>query len=42
MEHAWEQIKNNDRVTVSIDLFHMGIILFRQELSRQHFILRYP
>jgi predicted O-methyltransferase YrrM len=42
MERAWEEIKSYRDVTVSLDLFHMGIILFRKELSRQHFILRYP
>lgn len=42
MEKAWEHMRNHEKVTVSIDLFHMGWLLLREELSRQHFILRYP
>jgi predicted O-methyltransferase YrrM len=42
MEQAWDQIIGNDRVRVSLDFFHMGWVLFRKELSKQHFILRYP
>jgi predicted O-methyltransferase YrrM len=41
MKEAWEEIKQNDRVTVSIDLFYMGIVFFRKEQAKQHFIIRY-
>ena len=41
MTKAWDIIRNNDQVTLSIDLFHMGIIFFKKELSSQHLILRY-
>ncbi len=41
MEEAWEEIKKHEKVTVSIDLFHMGWVFFRKESSRQDFILRY-
>ena len=40
MEAAWERIKANEKVTLSIDLFHMGIIFFRRNQPKQHFILR--
>ncbi len=41
METAWEQIKNHPKVRVSIDLFQIGIIFFRKELSKEHYIIRY-
>jgi predicted O-methyltransferase YrrM len=42
MEAAWETIKNNAAVTCSIDLFFIGIVLFRKELKeKQHFTIRF-
>lgn len=41
MTKAWNEIKNNKKVRVSIDLFHLGIVFFRKELSKQDFIIRY-
>jgi len=41
MKQAWEEIKNNNRVTVTIDLFYMGIVFFRKEQVKQNFIIRY-
>ncbi|MFN3403135.1 MAG: O-methyltransferase [Cytophagaceae bacterium] len=40
MEKAWEEIKAHPSVNVSIDLFHLGIIFFRKEQVKEHFILR--
>lgn len=40
MEQAWNQIKANKTVKVTIDLFHMGIVLFKEELSKQNFSVR--
>ncbi len=40
MEEAWEQIKDHKKVTVSIDLFHWGIIFFRKEQPKQHFNIK--
>lgn len=40
MEQAWSQIVQHKRVTISIDLYHFGIIFFNPEFSKQHFILR--
>jgi len=38
MENAWEEIKNHEQVTLSIDLFFIGIIIFRREImAKQHF-----
>ena len=41
METAWHEIKNDERVTVTIDLFFMGIVFFRKEQIKQHFVIRY-
>lgn len=41
MEEAWETIRKHESVRVSIDLFWMGIVFFRRELGRQHFIIRF-
>ena len=42
MEQAWEEIKMNDHVRCTIDLFFMGLVLFRKEfLEKRHFIIRY-
>lgn len=42
MEAAWETIKDHDSVTLSIDLFFIGIIFFKKEFKvKQHFIIRF-
>ncbi|MDQ3102142.1 MAG: class I SAM-dependent methyltransferase [Bacteroidota bacterium] len=41
MEEAWEEIKNDERVTVTIDLYQMGIVFLRKEQAKEHFVLRY-
>ncbi len=42
MEEAWEHIKNDKLVTLSIDLFKIGIVFFRHEFkTKQHFKIRY-
>jgi predicted O-methyltransferase YrrM len=42
MEEAWEYIKQHSSVTLSIDLFFIGIVFFRQEqLEKQHFSIRF-
>jgi predicted O-methyltransferase YrrM len=40
MEEAWEIIRNNTKVTVSIDTFQWGLVFFRYEQPKQHFIIR--
>lgn len=40
MTSAWQEIIKNDKVTVSIDTFQWGIIFFRKEQPKQHFIIR--
>lgn len=39
MEEAWEIIKNHPKVTVTIDTFQWGIVFFRAEQEKEHFII---
>ena len=41
MEQAWERVKAHARVTVTIDLYDMGLVFLREEQAPQHFRLRY-
>jgi predicted O-methyltransferase YrrM len=41
MERAWRYIKAHPRVTVTVDLFQVGLVFFRTEQPKQHFVLRY-
>lgn len=40
MEAAWHVIQNHPKVTVSIDTFAWGMVFFRREQPKQHFIIR--
>ncbi len=40
MEEAWEEIKKHPKVTVTIDLFFLGIVFFRKEQVKENFILK--
>ncbi len=40
MEQAWIEIKNHSKVTVSIDTYQWGIVFFRKEQQKEHFIIR--
>ena len=42
MEKAWESIKADKSVRCTIDLFFIGIVLFRREFKeKQHFVIRF-
>ena len=41
MEDVWEEIKSHPKVTVTIDLFFLGIVFFRKEQAKENFILRF-
>jgi predicted O-methyltransferase YrrM len=41
MEQAWEAIKAHSAVTVTVDLFYVGLVFFRKTQPRQDFWLRY-
>jgi predicted O-methyltransferase YrrM len=40
MEEAWEIIKNHPKVKVTIDIFQCGIVFFRTEQEKEHFVIR--
>ncbi len=40
MTEAWNNIIVHPRVTVSIDTFQWGLVFFRKEQQKQHFIIR--
>ncbi len=41
MAEAWNIIRMHPQVKVSIDIYHMGIIFFKEELSKEDFTLRF-
>ena len=41
MEEAWNEIKCHPKTKVTIDLFFLGIVFFKKELQKQHFIIRF-
>ena len=41
MESAWDEIKKDSRVSVTIDLFWFGLVFFRVGIEKQDFILQY-
>lgn len=40
MEDAWEIIKKHPKVKVTIDTFQWGLVFFRYEQEKEHFIIR--
>lgn len=42
METAWDEIKKDPSVTLTIDLFFIGLVFFRKaQQEKEHFIIRY-
>ena len=41
MSRAWKHICADPRVTLSMDLFDLGLVFFKPELSKEHYCLRY-
>jgi predicted O-methyltransferase YrrM len=41
MTEAWKQIKSHEAVTVTVDLFYIGIVFFRKKQPKQDFVLRF-
>lgn len=41
MENAWKQITEHYSVTLSLDLYQLGLIFFNPELRKQHYILQF-
>ena len=40
MQDAWEEIKANPKVLMTVDLFFLGLVFFRTNQPKQHFKLR--
>lgn len=40
MKKAWQYIINHPQVTISLDMFWVGIVFFRTKQPKQHFVLR--
>lgn len=40
MKAAWHEIKKHSQVTITIDLYEMGLVFFRTGQNKQHFKLR--
>ncbi len=42
MENAWEEIKSHSSVTLTIDLFFIGLVFFNPDFKvKQHFVIRF-
>lgn len=41
MSKAWKAIKKDKRVTLSIDLYWIGLVFFRPDITKQDFVIRY-
>ena len=41
MEQAWAYIKQHTAVTLTVDLFWVGLVFFRKEQPKQDFVLRF-
>jgi predicted O-methyltransferase YrrM len=41
MEQAWNEIRVHSKVSVTINIFRMGIVFFREGININHFVVRY-
>ncbi|MEN7548539.1 class I SAM-dependent methyltransferase [Rapidithrix thailandica] len=41
MEEAWQEIQNHPDVTLTVDLFQVGLVFFRKKQPKQHFTLKF-
>jgi predicted O-methyltransferase YrrM len=41
MKEAWNEIKTFEKVTLTVDIYRMGIVFFRKGMNRNHYIIRY-
>jgi predicted O-methyltransferase YrrM len=41
MDESWEWIKSHEGVTITIDLFRMGLVFFRTGVTRSDYVIRY-
>ena len=41
MEEAWIEIKRYKKISLTIDIFRMGIVFFRETINHNDYIIRY-
>jgi predicted O-methyltransferase YrrM len=41
MEQAWDEVKSDPSVAISIDLFFIGIVFFREGIFKQDFVINF-
>jgi len=41
MEEAWSVIKNHEKVSLTVDIFRMGFVFFREGINRFNYVIRY-
>jgi len=41
MAEAWDELKLHKKVSVSVDIFRMGILFFREGISHNNYVIRY-
>ena len=41
MEKAWEEIKAHPSVSLSIDIFHLGLVFFKKAVEEEHCVLKF-
>ena len=41
MENAWQYIKSEKQTTLTIDLFYIGIVFIKKELSKENYIIQF-
>ncbi len=41
MQEAWTEIKKNEKVSLTIDIYRFGIVFFRSGVSRFDYVIRY-
>ena len=39
--NTWDIIKNHPKIKVTIDSFHFGMVFFRAEQEKEHFVIRF-
>ena len=41
MKEAWNEIKKFEKVTLTVDIYRMGLVFFREGINRNDYIIRY-
>jgi len=41
MREAWKEIRLHKKISVTVDIFRMGIVFFREGINHNNYIIRY-